>query len=62
MNILRINSVHLFGLVSLNQLSILHEMNTIKIKLPVPLLQQRANSVFKAAKVYLHAFLHLMSD
>jgi hypothetical protein len=28
MNILRINSVHLFGLVSLNQLSILHEMNT----------------------------------
>ena len=40
----------------------MHEMNTIKIKLPVPLLHERAISVFKAAKVYLHVFLYLMSN
>jgi len=62
MNILRNKSVQIFGLVSLNQLSIMHEMNTIKIKLPVPLLHQTAISVFKAANVYLHAVLYLVSN
>jgi len=62
MNILRNNFVQIFGLVSLNQFSIADEMNTIKIKLPVPLLHQTAISVFKAAKAYLHAFLYLVSN
>jgi predicted HTH domain antitoxin len=62
MNILRNTFVQLFGLVSLNQLKTIHEMNNIKIKLSVPLFQQTAVSVFKAVEVYLHAFLYLVSD
>jgi hypothetical protein len=60
MNIFRNNFVQIFGLVSLNQLSIMHEMNNIKLS--VPLLQQRAIFVFKVAKMYLQAFLYLVSD
>jgi len=62
MNILSNNFVHIFGLVSLNQLPIMHEINTIKTQLSVPLFQQTAISAFKAVKVYLHAFLYLVSD
>lgn len=60
MNILSNNFVQMFGLVSLNQLSIMHEMKNIKLF--VPLFKQRSISVFIAAKVYLHAYLYLASD